>query len=140
MKKIIILFAVLFSILLVGCGNKIKYTDYTELKIDELQQKLDNKDSFVLVLGSSTCSACAKYRETMKNVIKDKQVEIFYLDLHALTEEEYAKIYSKYVVTSTPTTVFIKEGLETSTYDRIIGAASYSDVVNSLKKLGFLGD
>jgi thiol-disulfide isomerase/thioredoxin len=83
---------------------------YTELSYDELQTKLD------------------------------KKVEIFFLDLNQLTDEEYAKIYSKYVVTSTPTTIFISEGLETSTYERIIGAAGYSDIVQSLKTHGYIGD
>jgi predicted bacteriocin transport accessory protein len=130
--------AMVALIFLTGCSDSDKV--YTELSYDELQTKLDNKDSFVLVIGSSTCSACAKYKETMREVVKDKKVEIFFLDLNQLTDEEYAKIYSKYVVTSTPTTIFISEGLETSTYERIIGAAGYSDIVQSLKTHGYIGD
>ena len=137
MKKILCIIAIFGIMFLTGCG---KYTKYTELNFNELQAKLDNKDSFVLVIGSSTCSACAKYEETMKSVIKDNNVEIFYLDLQQLTDEEYSKIYSKYVIISTPTTIFIKDGLETSTYDRIIGAASYSDIVSNLKKHGGIGE
>ena len=137
MKKILCIIAIFGIMFLTGCG---KYTKYTELNFNELQAKLDNKDSFVLVIGSSTCSACAKYEETMKSVIKDNNVEIFYLDLQQLTDEEYSKIYSKYVIISTPTTIFIKDGLETSTYDRIIGAASYSDIVSNLKKHGVIGE
>lgn len=137
MKKILCAIVILSLVLLTGCK---KYDGYSELTFNELQTKLENKDSFVLVLGSSTCSACAKYQEVMKDVISDKQVEIFYLDLQQLSKEEYAKIYSKYVIVSTPTTVFIKEGLETSTYDRIVGAANYTDVIKNLEKHGFIGE
>lgn len=137
MRKILCAIAILSLVLLTGCK---KYNGYTELSFSELQTKLENKDSFVLVIGSSTCSACSKYKETMKDVISDKQVEIFYLDLQLLSEEEYAKIYSKYVIVSTPTTIFIKDGLETSTYDRITGAASYTDIVKNLEKHGFIGE
>ena len=137
MKKILCAIAILGIMFLTGCG---KYTGYTELNFNELQTKLDNKESFVLVIGSSTCSACAKYEETMKSVIKDNNVEIFFLDLEKLSETEYSKMYSKYVIISTPTTIFIKDGLETSTYDRIIGAASYSDIVSNLKKHGVIGE
>lgn len=119
-----------------GC----KQREYTELSFDDLQSKLNNKDSFVLVIGSSTCSACAKYKQTMQEVISDKNIEIFYLDLKSLSDEDYSKIYSKYVITSTPTTIFIKDGLETSTYDRISGAASYSEIIENLKKHGFIGE
>lgn len=138
MKKILLVITLLFCVVgLTGCN---KYKTYTELSFDELQNKIDNKDSFVLVIGSNTCSACAMYKKTMEEVIKDKQVEIFYLDNDKLTVDESSKIYSKYIITGTPTTIFIKEGSETSTYDRINGAGSYTDIVNKLKKHGIIGE
>lgn len=137
MKQIIYIISIMSILFLTGCN---KTYEYTNLNYDELQTKLDNKDSFVLVLGSSTCSACAQYEKTMKNVIKEEKVEIFYLDLYKLSEEEHSKIYSKYVVNTTPTTVFIKDGLETSTYDRIVGSKSYSVILENLKKHGFVGE
>ena len=76
----------------------------------------------------------------MEQVIKDEQVEIFYLDNDKLTEEESSKIYSKYIITGTPTTIFIKEGNETSTYDRINGTGSYTDILDKLKKFGIIGE
>lgn len=139
MKKFICALAIVSILFLTGC-NKNKLTEYKQVSYSELQTKLENKDDFTLVIGSSTCSACAKYETTMKSVIKDKQVEIFYLDLNNLSDEDYSKIYSKYVINSTPTTIFIKDGLETSTYDRIIGAAGYSEIVKNLEKHGFIGD
>ncbi len=137
MKKIVFAIAIIGLVLLTGCK---KMNGYTELSFDDLQLKLGNEDSFVLVIGSDTCSACATYKTTMESVIKKEKVEIFYLDLNDLTDEQYSKIYSKYVVTSTPTTIFIEKGLETSTYDRILGAASYSEIVENLKKHGYIGE
>lgn len=137
MKKILTMITMLFLVIgLTGCS---KFTTYTELTYTELEEKLNNKDSFVLVLGSSTCSACAMYKETMEKVITDKQVEVFYIALDKLGDEDYSKVYSKFLVLSTPTTVFIKDGVETTTYDRIIGAAGYTEVVNNLKKHGIIG-
>ncbi len=133
MKKILIC---MMTILLVGCGNP----KYTEINYEQLKQKLDNKDTFVLLIGSDTCSACASYETTMTKVMKDTKVEIFYVNLHALSEEDYSKVYSKFVVTSTPTTIFIENGEETSTYNRIVGAAKYEDVIDSLKQHGYIGE
>ncbi len=133
MKKIIIC---LMTILLVGCGNP----KYTEMNYEQLITKLDNKETFVLLLGSDTCSACANYETTMAKVMKDTKVEIFYVNLHLLSEEDYSKVYSKFVVNSTPTTIFIKDGVETSTYNRIVGAADYKTVVEKLKSLGYIGE
>ena len=122
---------------LTGCA---KYKTYTELSFSEFQTKLENKDSFVVVMGSSTCSACAMYKVTMEEVIRKNQVEVFYLGLDVLSQEQYADIYSKFVVEMTPTTIFIKNGLETSTYDRIVGAVSSSEVIKNLKKHGIMGE
>jgi len=138
MKKILTIIAVFaLTIVLTGCD---KYTTYTEVNYDEFQTKLNNKETFVVVMGSSTCSACAKYKTTMEKIIKEYQVEIFYLGLDKLTDEENDKIYSKFVVNSTPTTIFINNGEEISTYNRLIGSQSYNDVVNSLKKHGIIGE
>lgn len=136
MKKILCLILVMTVFLLTGCKNK----GYTELSYAEVLNKLENKDTFVIVFGSDTCSACANYEITMKNVINKNDVEIFYLNINALDKETYANMYSKFVVTSTPTTVFIKEGKETTTYDRIIGSADYKEVVKNLEKHGYIGD
>lgn len=133
MKKILIC---LIAILLVGCGNP----KYTEIDYNQLKEKLDNKDTFVLLIGSDTCSACASYETTMTKVMKDTKIEIFYVNLHLLSEEDYNKVYSKYVVNSTPTTIFIKDGEETTTYNRIVGAADYKTVIEKLEKLGYIGD
>ena len=138
MKKILIITILLFTVVgLTGCG---KYNGYTEVSYNELLTKLENKDTFVIVLGSSTCSACAMYETTMEKVIKKNQVEIFYLDIAKLNEEDKAKFNSKFVIAGTPTTVFIENGVETSTYNRITSAASYAEVVKALEKHGYIGD
>ena len=137
MKKVLLVLSIVLCIFLTGCK---KYTTYTELNFQQFQNKIDNKDTFVLVVGSSTCSSCAMYKPTMEKVIKDKQIEIFYIDLNELSEEEYTKLYSKYVISKTPTTLFIKGGIEESPYNRIVGAISYSEIVESLKNNGYLGD
>ena len=132
MKKILIILCALF---LVGCSNP----KYTEISVTQFQEKLDAKESFILVIGSDTCSACKSYEPTMQKVMKDTNLEIFYINLHVLSDEDYSKIYSSYVVTSTPTTLFFKDGVETSTYDRIVGAVDYDEVINKLEKLGYIG-
>ena len=132
MKKILIILCALF---LVGCSNP----KYTEISVTQFQEKLDAKESFILVIGSDTCSACKSYEPTMQKVMKDTNLDIFYINLHVLSDEDYSKIYSSYVVTSTPTTLFFKDGVETSTYDRIVGAVDNNEVIKKIEKLGYIG-
>ena len=134
MKKIILIAITLLC--LVGCGKRM----YTIIYYSDFMEKIENKDSFVLVLGSDTCGACAQYKITMEDVMADKKVEVFYLGIDKLTSDEYSKIYSKYVITSTPTTIFFKDGEETSTYDRLNKAEDYSTIVEALEKHGYIGD
>lgn len=134
MKKILLVLIGLF--LLTGCGQK----NYTQLSYTDLETKLNNKDDFVLVVGSSTCSACENYEVTMKDIMTKNDIEIFFLDLNSLSDEEYTKVYSKFHVNSTPTTIFIKQGEETGTHNRITIAAEYNDVLDKLQQLGYIGE
>lgn len=136
MKKLVaILLAVLVVLGLSGCQ---KYKTYTEISYTQLKEKMEAKDTFVLVVGAAHCSACKEYKVNMEDVIKDKQIEVFYIDMDKLTEEEDTKLYSEFVVTSTPTTIFFKEGEQTRVIDRIVGAADYDKIVKQLIKQGFL--
>ncbi len=134
MKKILLSLIGLF--LLTGCGQN----NYTQLSYTELETKLNNDEDFVLVIGSSTCSACELYEETMKDIMSKNKIEIFFLDLNALSDEESTKAYSKFHVDSTPTTIFIKDGEETGTHNRIVGAGDYDAVFSKLQQLGYIGE
>lgn len=134
MKKILLILMSLF--LITGCGKR----EYTQLTYNDLETKLNNKDNFVLVIGSATCVACDTYEKTMQDVMTKNDIEIFFLDLNALTDEEATKVYSKFVYSYTPTTIFIKDGEETDTHNRIVGAGEYDDVLSKLEKLGYIGE
>ena len=137
MKKIGLIAMVILGLFgITGCQ---KYTTYTEISYQQLKEKMDAKDTFVLVVGSATCTACSNYKMTMEQVIKAKQVEIFYIDLNKLTSEEDAKLYSEFVVTSSPTTIFFDKGEQEPVINRIVGSADYDKIIEALEKRGYLG-
>lgn len=135
MKKILMCLIALLC--LTGCTSKIKYT---QISYNDLENKINNKETFILVIGSSTCSNCTTFKQTIENTEVNKRVEMSYIYIDSLSDEDYAKLYSKYAVNSTPTTIFFKDGKETSIYDRIIGRVDSSELKTYLQKQGYIGD
>ena len=133
MKKVITI--VLASLLLTGCfGPKT----YDEINYKKLNKMIDKKESFVLVIGAETCSACMAYKIVMDEVIKNYGVDIKYLDIAKLTEEERNSLEADFPFSGTPTTIFITKGKEEDTYNRINGNKKYSKVVQKLKDNGYI--
>lgn len=141
MKKISIIFIGVIALFITGCGHgsieEITFEDYTEM--------VENKESFILFIGSRTCSHCAEFKITLEEVIENYNVDFKYLDISQLDEEE-KKDFSKSInFEGTPTTVFLEEGVDNSCTlfscddtKRIEGALTYQKTVEILKNNGYI--
>lgn len=139
MKKRIILVAMCILFLVTtGCVNN-KLEGYTKISYAEFTQKKENGDTFPLVIGSKTCSACATYEVVMKQFIESNQVEIFYIDLSDVSEDEYDNLRTEISFTGTPTTVFYKGGILTSYYNRLDGVEDIDAIKKYLEKNDYIG-
>lgn len=137
MKKLYYLIMVLFVFFFVGCGSK-ELTTYDEINYQEYVNLMENDETFSLVIGSSTCSACALYKSTMERFINKYQINVRYIDLTKLSEEEYNLLRTEINFSSTPTTIFVEKGNHTSVYDRLVGSANFSNVVSAYTKKGYI--
>ena len=133
MKKILILICTIF--LLSGCNSN---KTYHEISYKRLNEMIDNKESFVSMIGSETCSACKSYKVTLNEVISDYNIDVKYIDLSKLSDEEESILISNFSITGTPTTVFMTKGKEEDNYNRIVGNAKYSKIVYKLKENGYI--
>lgn len=136
MKKLLILMMISFSLCLTGCGSKLK--TYNEVDYKSLMNMFEEKQSFILFIGSTDCHHCDLYKETLNEVIAKYQVKINYIDISKLSAQENAKLKVYVNYTGTPTTAFIENGAETSMYDRIDGNKSMDKVIEKLKKKGYI--
>ena len=126
------------SILTVTTCSK-QYTTYDEVSVDTVFQMQDDKESFILFIGSSTCSHCASFEPTLNQVIKKYQVKVYYLDVNQLTETENAKFNARISYgNSTPVTVFIKDGEEEGSYNRIRGDQDIDVIESMFRKNGYI--
>jgi len=136
MKKIlIIVLAAITLLILTGCtGPKT----YEEISFSELKNKIEEKEDFILFIGSETCSACSAYKITINKVIENHGIDIKYIDLDKVGEEDYNYIKNIAYFTGTPATIFIEDGKEAKDKEKISGNVKYSKVVEKLKKYGYI--
>lgn len=130
-KRILWILPFLF---LLGCGGN----KYKEITIETLAEKIEKKESCIVFIGAESCTHCKDYKTTINEVIKDYPITIYYIDVDKLSKEEQDKLNQIARYKATPTTVFIKNGKEESTYTRIVGARDYDYVVNKLQRNGWI--
>ena len=135
MKKILIIISFILIAFTFGCTKKERIV---EISANKFLSKIENKDTFALYIGNENCSYCVAYKPTLEEVLNDYDISIYHLDNSKLTSEDYNKINPIINVQSTPTIVFIKNGEEKSTLDRIVGKVSYEKTVNKFKKNGII--
>jgi len=115
MKKVIVILFILLC--LSGCYH----TDYmsTTIKHDELVNKFENKETFVMYASNETCVSCKDYRVNVDEFCEKYKVTIycFYCDDFESEEVKDIKYNYLYYLIDTPTTYVIKEGKVVDYYE-----------------------
>lgn len=133
-KSIIIIFTLVF--LLTGCSNDEKYIK--EITLDQFKEKMANKETFALYVGNENCSHCIAYLPTLKSVLKEYDITIYHLDNSKLSDKEYSEFTTYISISGTPTVVFITDGEEETTLNRIVGEISKEDTIERFKTNGYI--
>lgn len=140
-KKRAIILGSICLVILVGAfiADRILSKNYfKELKYDEVIEKVENKDSFVLLISQTTCTHCISYKPKLEEVANKYKIDIYYIESNLLNDEERDKFTSYINFSTTPVTVFIKNGEETTVANRINGDASKDKIEKKLKSNGFI--
>lgn len=135
MKYIKILFVAIALMFATGCGNKV--TTYKQIYYNTYTSLKNAKESYILYLGSSSCSHCQNFKPVLESIIKDYQLDISYIDISTLTEKEYAVVQNDTKLQGTPTIVFIEDGV-VKTSPKIVGEVGYNTALNSFKESGYI--
>lgn len=131
MKKIFIMLILVLG--LTGCNlNTPKYTEPSSINYNEFMTKIENEETFTLLMWQTGCSHCETFEPTLNNVIKKYNVKMYSINLADLSEIEYAKVKNKTFILGTPTTVYIKEGKVQPT--KLVGDKSEEQVISFLQK------
>lgn len=108
------------------------------IRVSDLENKIKNKDTFILVLSQTGCSHCEQYLPELERTLKEYDLKAYVLNITNNSDDE-SKTLGKIVnFSGTPTTVFFTEGKEKTTLNRFIGYSSKSKIVERLKSLGYI--
>lgn len=103
-KKDICLIAGLIIVIVLGCfimkGEKSQPTyklpltlsgekGLTLLSYKEYQDKIDNKESFVVILSRESCSHCQNFLPVAKSFAEESGVPMYYIDTDTFTQDEW---------------------------------------------------
>lgn len=135
MKRILICLTV--CLLLTGCTSKETKKSYIEIDYATYQEKLQNKEDFALYIGSASCSACKRFKSTLETVITDYDLEIFYIDISKLSQEQNAELWDVSNIGGTPTIVFVSKG-NIKLFPRIDGAVPESLLISKLESARYI--
>lgn len=141
-KNIVFIVSVALLVIILGVLIFNKYLNRSrliELNVEQVIEKVENKDSFVICISSTDCSHCQSYKPKLDKISKKYDLEIFYIDIDKYSDDEQNK-FRNYISfdNSTPVTAFIKEGEETTTSNRLFGNTSSDKIIKKLKNNGFI--
>lgn len=133
MKKLLLLLATM-AIFLSACATSV---GPTKIKAKEMSKLLDNKETLVLYVGSSICSACKAYKPVVAELIKNYQVKVYYVETDSDTTTDLNALLDKHLgeVQYTPTTFIFKDGV---LLDSKVGALGYLALKNWFVKYGLI--
>lgn len=118
--------------------SKTNKNNVVFIDVEQLEEKIKNKDSFVLVFTQDGCSHCQTYAPVLESVSKKYDIKIYDLNLTKVKSADISRVNTIASISGTPTTVFYKNGEEETTLNRINGDTSESKLVEKLKKLGYI--
>ena len=141
-KRRVTIILVVCIIVLIGAiiaDNILGKSYLKEIKYDEVIKKIDNKESFVLLLSQTTCAHCLDFKPKLDKVSKKYKIEIYYLETNLIDTEALEKFKVNYFsFDGTPTTVFVIDGEEKTAANRINGDVSEQKIISKLKSNGFI--
>lgn len=130
--------AIIYAAIALNRQEKIEDSYLIELTYKELEEKINKKESFVLVFTQSQCAHCHEYKPILKRTLAKKKFYAYEVVLDNLSKQEKAKLNDIANVSGTPTTVFIIDGEEVNSSSRLVGIQQEDKIVNRLKYYGYI--
>ena len=120
--------------------SEIKYSNVNVISIDSLRDKISNKESFILVITRDNCSHCQAFLPVINKIGIKYNVTFYACSQTDLSDDDLTYLRNVANISGTPTTVFIQNGEETSTTNRLVGETPEYRVIEKLKAMGYINE
>lgn len=110
-----------------------------ELNLTQIQEKVENKENFILVVSKTSCTYCQSYLPKLDKIAKEEKFIAYYIEIDKLSDQEretFDHLFS--YISGTPTTLFIEKGEETITANRINGNVNEEKIKAKLRLYGYI--
>jgi len=138
-KKLFIIIGIILVLTILTIVLIPKEKNLIKLSYNEIIEKIENKDDFILCISKTNCVHCQKYKPKIKKVANDYNIKIYYTNTDSFTDEEYETFKKDFSFDGgTPTTILFKNGEEKTTATRINGNVKIDKIISKLKNNGFI--
>ena len=135
---VIVVIILVAGIAFLFLSPNLKTDGVKSININELRDKINNKDSFILVITQDGCSHCQAYLPTIRKIANKYNITFYDVSQTGLNEEDKTFLKNVANTDGTPTTVFIENGEEKATTNRLVGSVPEYRVIERLKVLGYI--
>ena len=134
---IIIILILIATIGLIFINDKTTNGKLERINYKTIKEKMNKKEDFVLIVSRTDCSHCISYKPKVKQIAQDYNLTIYYIDYdNEKNKDKFLKEFN--LDGSTPITLFIKKGKQTSVLNRLEGDLETDKVIERLKKMNFI--
>lgn len=136
-KWLIAFIAVIIALIVVAIvfsedeGKYIK-----DISLNEVVDKIDNKDSFILYIKQTDCEHCKSFTPNFISVLSQNNIKAYSLNISNLSEEENTTYSELFDVEGTPTVLFFDKGNESLI--RIEGEQTKAKIKSKIEAAGFI--
>ena len=131
MKKFFLLVLLSTFLCLTGCNS----SKLSKINLDELNQKITNKETFIVYFASNNDNLLEK---KLNEVLEENNLEGYKVDINKISEEEKNKLQVT-IDYSDPSIVFVINGTDPSILSHIDNEdTSKKEIVLRLKDMNFI--
>lgn len=121
----------------INVSTNDKYENLEEISVAEFLEKVNHKESFIVLFSQPKCGHCIAFKPVFNQVLKDNNIKAYDVNVYNLPTLERESLYSVVKISGTPTTLFFEDGEENINY-RMVGNLSSEKIIQKLTSAGYI--